>query len=77
VETVGRLRSSRQGVPHASHFASPIAERLAALDRPVTESGMRLVHEIVTDGGSPLYDRAAEGEIVPVPAGVLAGLEPR
>ena len=24
---------------------------------------MRLVHELVTDGGSPLYDRAAAGEI--------------
>ena len=54
-----------------------LADRLAALDRPVTESGMRFAHELVADGGSPLYDRAAAGEIHAVLARVLSALEPR
>ena len=38
---------------------------------------MRLVHALVTDGGSPLYDRAAAGQIPAVLARVLDALEPR
>ena len=62
--------------PHEQELSALVA-RLAALDRPVTERGMRLVHALVTDGGSPLYDRAAAGEISAVLARVLDTLEPR
>jgi len=62
--------------PHEQEL-SALAERLAALDCPVTESGMRFAHELVADGGSPLYDRAAAGEIHAVLARVLGALEPR
>ena len=32
-----------------------LADRLADLDRPVTGAGMVFVHDLLTDGGSPLY----------------------
>jgi hypothetical protein len=58
--------------PHGQELSA-----LAGLDRPVTVSGMRAVHALVTDGGSPLFDRAAEGEISDVLGDVRALLEPR
>jgi hypothetical protein len=62
--------------PHEQEL-SALAERLADLDRPVTVSGVRAVHALVTDGGSPLYDRAAEGAISDVLTDVRDLLEPR
>ncbi len=68
---------NRVGLRTHEQELSVLAERLAALDRPVSESGMRAVHELVTDGGSPLYDRAAEDMISPALGAVLDSLEPR
>jgi hypothetical protein len=62
--------------PHEQDITA-LAERLAALDRPVAAPGMRFAHELVADGGSPLYDPAAAGEIHAVLARVLGALEPR
>lgn len=77
VRLPGASPLNRIGLRPYGQELSGLAERLAALDRPVTERGMRLVHELVTDGGSPLYDRAAENQIPTVLAGVLDELEPR
>ena len=60
VRLPGASPLNRVGLRPYEQELSALAERLAALDRPVRERGVRLVHELVTDGGSPLYDRAAE-----------------
>ena len=62
--------------PHEAEILA-LAGRLADLDRPVTSAGLSLVHRFVTDGGSPLYDRAAEGAISDVLTDVRDLLEPR
>lgn len=68
---------NRVGLHRHEKELAVLAERLAALDRPVTASGMRLAHELLADGGSPLYDRAAEDEISGALAHILDALEPR
>ena len=34
-----------------------LAERVGDLDRPASRRGLQLVRTLLTDGGSPLYDR--------------------
>jgi hypothetical protein len=34
-----------------------LAERVGDLDRPASRRGLQLVRALLTDGGSPLYDR--------------------
>jgi hypothetical protein len=77
VRLPGASPLNRVGLRRYEQELSALTERLADLDRPVTVSGMRAVHALVTDGGSPLYDRAAEGEISETLADVLDLLEPR
>ena len=76
VRLPGASPLNRIGLRSHEEELSALVDRLAAFDRPVTESGMRLVHELVTDGGSPLYDRTVESEIHAVLARVLDVLEP-
>jgi hypothetical protein len=76
VRLPGASPLNRVGLQSHEQELAALVARLAALDRPVTESGMRLVNALVTDGGSPLYDREAAGEIPAVLARVLDALEP-
>jgi len=76
VRLPGASPLNRVGLEPHEQELSALAARLAALDRPVTERGMRLVHALVTDGGSPLYDRTAAAEISVILAHVLDALEP-
>jgi hypothetical protein len=77
VRLPGASPLNRSGMRANVQEVSAVAERLAYLDRPVTVSGVRAVHALVTDGGSPFYDRAAEGAISDVLTDVRDLLEPR
>jgi hypothetical protein len=53
-----------------------LAERLAALERPVTAQGMLLVEDFVTDGfGSPLYVPERAADLEPLIERCLAALD--
>jgi hypothetical protein len=62
--------------PYEQELAA-LSMRLADLDQPVTPAGMQLVRELLTDGGSPLYDRARAAEVPETIDKVLKALEPR
>ncbi len=62
--------------PYESSLAA-LAGRLEDVDRPVTVRGLRLVEQLVANGGSPLYDRAHARELPVAVETVLAALEPR
>jgi hypothetical protein len=52
-----------------------LARRVGDLDRPASRRGLQLVHNLLTDGGSPLYDRDRAGEIPETVKSILAALE--
>ena len=54
-----------------------LAARVGDLKRPVTPFGMQLVHDLLIDGGSPLYDRARAGEMPETVRKILLALDPR
>jgi hypothetical protein len=54
-----------------------LAQRVGDLDRPVSPRGLQLVHDLLTDGGSPLYDRDRAGEIPETVKRILVALETR
>ena len=60
--------------PHADRIAA-IADRLAQLERPVAVLGILLIHDLLSDGGSPLYDRRRVEEISGTLASILDALE--
>jgi hypothetical protein len=62
--------------PHRAEL-EVLAERLGDLDRPVTAVGLALVDGLLTDGGSPLYDRSAVGSLPDTVGSILSALEPR
>jgi hypothetical protein len=62
--------------PYESDLAA-LAARLEDVDRPVTARGLQLVHDLVTNGGSPLYDRAHVREVPAAVETILDALEPR
>jgi hypothetical protein len=62
--------------PHADLFAE-LAERLAALERPVTPQGVLEVEELLTSPDSPLYARERSDEIGSALRGCLQALENR
>ena len=43
-----------------------LADRLADLDRPATGAGIVLVHDLLSDGGSPLYVAGDARALTPV-----------
>jgi hypothetical protein len=59
------------------HELATLAERLADGDRPVRAEGLRLADELVTNGGSPLYDHSRTRELPKAIESILAALEPR
>lgn len=42
-----------------------LADRLADLDRPVNGAGMVSIHDLLTDGGSPLYIAGDPDQVSP------------
>src|SRR5262245_42327444 len=54
-----------------------LAARVGDLDRPVTTRGLHLVDELVSHGGSPLYDRPQARAVPETVEVILAALEPR
>jgi len=54
-----------------------LAARVGDLDRPVSRHGLQLVHNLLTDGGSPLYDRDRADELPETIRTILVALEVR
>ena len=52
-----------------------LASRVGDFDRPVSRRGLQLVHNLLTDGGSPLYDRDRIDEIPETVKHILFALE--
>jgi hypothetical protein len=52
-----------------------LAARVGDLGRPASPHGLQLVHNLLTDGGSPLYDRDRAGEIPETVRRILLALE--
>ena len=48
--------------PYAAELDA-LARRIADLERPASRHGLDLVHNLLTDGGSPLYDRDRAHEL--------------
>ena len=54
--------------PHAAELEK-LADRLADLGRPATGAAMVLVHDLLTDGGGPLYGRGNSIDELPAALG--------
>ena len=54
-----------------------LAARVGDLDRPGSRRGLQLVHDLLTDGGSPLYDRERIDEIPETVRRILVALDAR
>lgn len=66
---------NRSGLrPYAGELER-LAGRLDDLARPVHPTGVLLVRDLLTDGGSPLYDRERSAEIPDALGSILASLE--
>lgn len=68
---------NRVGLRDFEPELAALAARLGDFDRPVTENGLRLVQEFVSNGGSPLYDRAQARAVPGTVVALLKALEPR
>ena len=54
-----------------------LATRVGDLKRPVSRRGMQMVRDLLTDGGSPLYDRDRVHEIPDTVGRILRALDAR
>jgi hypothetical protein len=54
-----------------------LSNRVGDFDRPASRHGLQLVHNLLTDGGSPLYDRDRSGELQETIRNILVALEVR
>jgi len=54
-----------------------LADRVGDLDRPVSRQGLQLVQNLLTDGGSPLYDRDRADELPETVKRILVALDVR
>lgn len=54
-----------------------LAARVGDLDRPASRRGLELVRNLLTDGGSPLYDRERIDELPETVRRILAALDAR
>jgi hypothetical protein len=52
-----------------------LAARVGDFGRPASRQGLQLVHNLLTDGGSPLYDRDRADEIPETVRRILVALE--
>jgi len=54
-----------------------LAHRVGDLDRPASPRGLQLVHNLMTDGGSPLYDRDRIAELPETVKAIFTALDAR
>jgi hypothetical protein len=54
-----------------------LAARVADLDRPASRRGLQMVRDLLTDGGSVLYDRDRVEEIPQTVRRILSALDAR
>jgi hypothetical protein len=54
-----------------------LADRVGDLDRPASRRGLQLVRNLLTDGGSPLYDRDRAHELPVTVKNILVALDLR
>jgi hypothetical protein len=54
-----------------------LARRVGNLERPASSRGLQLVQNLLTDGGSPLYDRERIHELPDTVKHILVALEAR
>ena len=54
-----------------------LAARVGDLDRPASRRGLQLVRNLLTDGGSPLYDRERIDELPETVRQILIALDAR
>ena len=54
-----------------------LAARVGDLDRPASRRGLQLVRNLLTDGGSPLYDRERIDELPETVRRILVALDAR
>jgi hypothetical protein len=54
-----------------------LATRVGDLDRPASRRGLQLVHNLLTDGGSPFYDRDRIDELPETVRTILVALDAR
>jgi hypothetical protein len=67
---------NRVGLKPYEHELETLAARLNDVDRPVTARGLQFVNELVSNGGSPLYDRSQVRVVPETLETILAALEP-
>src|SRR4249920_3329602 len=75
VRLPGAAPLTRVGLCPYEHELATLAERLGDTRRPVSARGLRLVNELVSYGGSPLYDRTRVGALPATIERILATLE--
>jgi hypothetical protein len=76
VRLPGASPLNRVGLRPYERELAALAARVGDLDRPVARRGLRLVNELVSHGGSPLYDRSHARDVPAAIATILAALEP-
>jgi hypothetical protein len=77
VRLPGASPLNRVGLRPYEHELEVLAARVGDVDRPVTARGLRLVNELVSHGGSPLYDRSRADAVPATVHAILVALEPQ
>jgi hypothetical protein len=77
VRLPGASPLNRVGLRPYQRELAALAARVGDLERPVTTRGLRLVDQLVSHGGSPLYDRSQARAVPETLERILAALEPR
>jgi hypothetical protein len=68
---------NRPGLRRYVREIQALADRVGDLDRPASRQGLQLVRNLLTDGGSPLYDRDRPHELPETLKRILAVLDLR
>jgi hypothetical protein len=68
---------NRPGLWHYTPEIKTLADRVGDLKRPASRRGLELVRNLLTDGGSPLYDRDRAAELPETIRKILVALEAR
>lgn len=68
---------NRQGVRPHVRVVEALANRLDDLARPVSPAGVLHVRDLLTDGGSPLYDRTRADDLPETVDTIIAILDAR
>jgi hypothetical protein len=68
---------NRPGLWHYTPEIKTLADRVGDLKRPASRKGLELVRNLLTDGGSPLYDRDRAHELPETVKKILVVLDLR